>query len=285
MKSYYHYCSAAAAMSILQGRMIWHSDIRYMNDASEYEHGKKDIDAHLEMLRSRISPETSEGKIINNNNFLNLFKNSAWSGEHKSYIFISCFSDQSNSLNQWSFYADGGVCLEFEVDEERKESIFSMEDGQMIQMRKCVYSSEDKKNAIADLFEYLIGRFLPIQGMFPSQEYPRLMALVRAVACSFKDKGFSHESEYRNIIFILKGGLRESEVKFREKNGVLIPYIEKMIDVGKCKRILVGPHRNQSLIYRGIRDFVFHLQNLETHPFTKENNPEVKRSELPYRPF
>ena len=37
----YHYTSLAAACSIAESQSIWVSDIRYLNDATEFEYGYK----------------------------------------------------------------------------------------------------------------------------------------------------------------------------------------------------------------------------------------------------
>ena len=217
-----------------------------------------------------------------------------YASENTSYIFIACFSDKQDSLNQWTSYAHGGICLEFETKSDESIFVTENEDAPVF-LKQCVYEDDEKIVAINQLFEMLIDAFGGY-GKIDSKTWGNLLATTRALACRFKESGFSHESEHRNMIFLEKGGPRENEVQFRVKNGVCIPYIEKRVDLNKLRCIRVGPHPNRDLILLGIRDFEFHLENVPDHPFIgslsqrvgkhgPKSELKIRPSALSYRPF
>jgi hypothetical protein len=103
--------------------------------------------------------------------------------------------------------------------------------------------------------------------------------------CALKHEGFKEENEFR-IVAILPDSNNQSqcrrrkEIKFREKDGEMTPYIELFGQDGVClpiKRIIVGPHRNKESRVAMVKAM---LQN-DKRPSVK--SIEVTSSEIPFK--
>lgn len=97
----------------------------------------------------------------------------------------------------------------------------------------------------------------------------------------FKDPLFAEEDEYRIIVTLLDFDKKGSQdiIKYKPKNGVIIPYIEIPIKtddgISPIELIRIGPKNNIDVAEEGIRLFLGSKKN--------NNKIEVVRSEMTLR--
>ncbi len=148
MEYLYHYCSNLKSFSILQGKTIRLCDIRKSNDYNELQvffpdiftsiwrnyisspfpfsyNGKKDNEAIMELLEESQS----------------MWEDRLLSGDFSN--FVMCFSEESDSLNQWRGYADNGkgCCIGF--SHELLQQYCTNSTG-LLRLEKIEYISEEQ---------------------------------------------------------------------------------------------------------------------------------------------
>jgi len=92
----YHYTDSSAVKAILEHGKLWLSDIRYLNDHSEYKDGETVVRSVFQQ-RSGGLPKANSTKILTH--LESYFDNSKLS-----YTFIGSFSRGEDLLSQWRGY-------------------------------------------------------------------------------------------------------------------------------------------------------------------------------------
>jgi len=175
MEKLYHYCSTDTFFKILNSKTIWMSDIFSMNDYLEFiwffEIIKKHKESKFYDMVFRIIQEK-----LNNENF----------------VFISCFSEESDLLSQWRGYSDDGKGFSIGFNKSILEQLGSLEKIQYCSLSSVPQTITDEINI--DLSgEIGLARL--------SFEYNQL---IEKYAPIVKNHKFSEESEWRMIEKISK---------------------------------------------------------------------------------
>jgi hypothetical protein len=125
----YHYTDLDGLMGILNTGQLWATDVKFMNDMSEYDHANEMIKTELSAMETEVLPlfdpplPVNEGIITAAGAFLRQSKRRAEvieMAEHlilyqKGYrCYVSCFCDSGDLLRQWRAYASGGYSIEFD---------------------------------------------------------------------------------------------------------------------------------------------------------------------------
>lgn len=166
-------------------------------------------------------------------------------------IFYCVFSRNPDSLNLWRNYSEStGVALGFNSDEILAE--LSGENNEFVgTWNDAIYKEEDIKNEIDEICrDYIKNQH---KGKELQNLFGTLVAFsgIISVACSAKSCHFSIEEERRFSFFA-----GEPKTKFREKNGILIPYIELSFDIHSIKTVKICPTNNAPISVLGIKDFL-----------------------------
>lgn len=293
----YHYTSLSGFQSILQNRDFWISNIRYMNDAQEFEDGKaickkaigekiltsngvcKDF---LEQLHDACDQESSLG----------FFKISSKD------IFSLCFCESGDILTQWNFYGSEGVSIGFLYDPRSFNRIELVDEGWydecngkfnsshranslFLVPHRVIYDDSLKTaifNEIIDFGLDFIKRFGPsdiemcIEGISDALFY--FFALM-------KSPHFSHEKELRFIDFTNEN---RNRICFRKRNGILLPYLKmKMLDpnhqlheILPVRDIIISPGPQKEYIAQNIKYFL----ECNNYEYLVD---KVRTSNIPYR--
>lgn len=239
--SWYHYTSLDALINGIIGQnpepqkeiCLWATHSQYMNDPSEFSMGISLIDSMYDILG------------INNNTDLQ----QKWSCTKEFYksCFLTCFSENADSLPMWNMYGNNGqgVALEFhkgmpEVDNEY--------------ILKCEYTPDSIIQRIKDLKP---------KGTEYIATYIALLPFI------LKHSAYQYENEIRYV-----SNFPNIPTHFRCKNGKLILYKKVYLEKGLLKSVTIGPSANSELLENSLRLF------LNERGF--ENIP-IKKSIIPYR--
>lgn len=204
------------------------------------------------------------------------------------------FAYQNGLLSQWRGYAGGGG-FAIEFDEEKldlqakhEQSIFAYIGFRSDNVEYADHAS--KFNAVD--YQGLAGSM--IYGVFASEgldvshvtgrkDVNEVVMKYAQTAPFLKHPAFYEEAEYRLVFVCLRKNKIQKEerrpakvVKFRQRGGLLIPYIENFGSgdlFSAIKSIIVGPHPRQEEQEEAVR-MLLESSGLKV---------EVRKSQIPYR--
>jgi len=289
-KRLYHYTTYDGLLGILGGkeRNIWATHARYLNDASEGKKLQKILLDEIASIRESITPMSYDfGRLVVER-------------ITSHHVFITSFCKDGNLLSQWRAYSGnaGGFSIGFNRSHltEVSKHYLASQPGAVypcdIPLQECEYCDENSTAQFKTIAEQLAFWFkdsvvskgkpgpdldIPKDAREISEEaFKRYWNICKKVPF-LKDIGFKEESEWR-MAFILSKDFLKSNLKFRCRNSMLIPYLEIGLRLDSSptgiEQIFVGPcpHPEESreavemlLEKEGIRDV------------------KVKDSQIPYR--
>ena len=270
-KEIYHYTSASVAMQIIENNKLRFTDRYYLNDSSEGRYvlqlcldniKKLEVDGEF---RNYLEKELRERqKNIQRDDF---------------YVHqISCSIDPDN-LSLWNYYTkgDGIQGYNLGLDALQIKENLSTENDKKIDNKledfQKVYDEEikvDNKNIgkrVLEIEKQKIAMVaidvLLIQGIFFKAEY------------------FKAEQEYRIAIIIDRHNAETNEgetscgkLRFMERNGIFIPYIDIKFKKNLLKNITISPTISYNKEQESLKNM------LETYQY---NGCEIKKSLIPVR--
>jgi Protein of unknown function (DUF2971) len=314
MPSIFHYTNSAGLLGILQSRCLFATDYRYLNDLSEGTMIRDHICAIFEAEIGEIAPKLVESglldKLLYEHHGAGVHRQQA-EGTYKaivraldktSPIFVLSFcrhteanTEQHGLLSQWRAYAGSGFAIEFDdlkLDRLLKAEYLAY--GYPIMKSGDVRYRGYEEMLDPDVYRGVAGELIRT-GFEPTRrgdvteitgrkELDDVMFKFAATAFFLKHHGFAEEQEYRIIggsvrkDKIRKGAkVKEKEILFRQRDGLIVPYIElfkKSKHPLPIKSIIVGPHPFQEKQATAV------LMALQSTPFSKA---EVKLSKIPLK--
>ncbi|MBK8772027.1 MAG: DUF2971 domain-containing protein [Rhizobiales bacterium] len=192
----YHYTSVSAAKSIIESGEIWLSDFEKTNDSTEFKYAR---DAFVDCIGSITGSNIFAAKI--------LVLNALRSINRHTKMMIGSFTTESDDLNQWITYGDGGsgCVLGFDAG--------FIEQNCGVAMRRVCYGAAAVKQFAEISLAMLQNEFLvPIHGLGQHKldEIRLLSQFVAADLFAFKHHAFRAEKEIRVSRIVLRG-LRDNE--------------------------------------------------------------------------
>lgn len=178
------------------------------------------------------------------------------------------FSRQRDSLPMWSMYGRNGtgVMLSFDV-EVLAEKYFN-------RLQPCVYVGTEYDN---DVFDNIYKRDWGEEFKNANNKMKSDVSICMAFQYIMlrKNRTFEYEDECRIIGIGFPYFMKEKdrEVLYRNKNGIIVPYIEEFFPKEALKEVMLGPNLDPELSKATLEEF------LNSRGF----NVEVKMSKVPYR--
>lgn len=269
----YHYCSVGTFCRIVESEEVWLTDIFCMNDSAEHYWLRRvakelleaeysaQIDDVSEYLKSKLFPENEETEL---------------------YCF--CLSKDGDLLSQWRAYADDGRGVAIGFSRDYLSGLAADPRG-ILRLEEIIYDPAEQKAIIREIVDgnrSMCKRF----AHEPDDSLPKDLAQAsgrahlwhQAVRC--KHPGFREEQEVRLICDPRgKTPVVFSERKYRERDGLLIPYrvlkLEVCQNVAPIRRIVFGPKNSFGHDQRAA------LALLQDHGHSV-NDIELRQSEIPY---
>lgn len=276
----YHYTSGTSLIGTLGNSEFWATDINFLNDHKEHVLG---YEASIKSIKSAMAEEFREPF----QSWFDMFYSQILSLTEVNIIdraaYVVSFSKKSDSIAHWFSYCEKnqGYCIGFEEDE------FLYEDKALANLPDHVYRFEDvvygdidfigarlngliSKEAIVRRMESALraAKLLGIDtasGSPFSEHYKERtgMSILAEIfselifsCCAYKEAGFTHEDERRLVISLRELAEKpvgmSSSTKFRERNGVIYPYVPMKFNPESIKEIVVGPCSDYSLKEAGL---------------------------------
>jgi len=273
----YHYTSLEAFHKIVSTGTLWATDIRFMNDSTEFRLAFSTLKSRIRDLRAEASEERST-KLDRLNVALESVESVG--------AFVSCFSTKRDDLSQWRGYTPlgRGVCIGFTTaaireafDTTRPMSIARqrMATEGVSLLGEVMYLSSDPQSIFDDLIEFFCGQQEQSGSPFDWLKFAARTFLIAAPF--YKNAHFAEECEWR-----LVGGRNPSTEKvanlnFRQGASTLIPYSE--INLKEriprfISEVIIGPSPNIALTLASAKMLLDHHELADV---------EVIKSAIPFR--
>lgn len=266
----YHYTNLSTVHAILNGSKLRATDFAYLNDSKELLDGVEFISKYLnEENKRQQRPVASTPFFINS---------STWKNERLQTMprFVASFSATKDKLSQWRAY--GMYCIEFDL--ERTNCTYN-------EFYRCLYSDEDKIKACEEIVRDLEYHLEPNEPL--CIEHADGDFLKKALC--FKNDSFEEEDEYRVIVEPTRYTTAYEEFKtnieFRERNNVTIPFISLNIGIEDISEVIVGPIEHKDLAHRSLQECVDYAARKysDKHDLSNRLRIPVTKSKSTYRGF
>lgn len=252
--SLYHYTSLTSLMGMIETNRLWMSKGTFLNDSSELVYFLGVFKNVLAKIEIPDKPSLWNVFAEHLQRALDHFTKEVAESGFEVYIFS--MSQTEDSLALWYNYAKGdGYNIGFSADELLGKINHSRLDAGALH-GFVVYSRQEQEAVLSD---FLLKSFELVSGYEAKQAAIALpdhfFSLIASCAIFFKDAAFKSEEEYR--IAILGREEVGELVKFRARNGVIIPYIE--VAFGErlpISHITIGPKNNIDIAKSGIEHYV-----------------------------
>ena len=291
LNNLYHYTSISGFISIMQKQELWASHVAFMNDKSEFIHGKE---LFMQEIQRRICnvPEEEAKLLTDLCQILEQDSSDGIFAKSSKDVYSLSFSYNDDSLEMWRGYAQsGGIAIGF----DRKNWSSTRE---LCLIRKELYSRllEKCNNNPEEVYPEHERLFFPQRVLYEpkeKEEFARAVIglglehfrfiLKRSPKIAFisgtqfmsdtifslipllKHNCFCAEKEYR---FVENSVERLPEQKyhvhFRERNGIILPYIKYKLVDENCRplkqlpicSIIVGPCWKQQKVVDSVKYFL-----------------------------
>lgn len=274
----YHYTSGTSLIGVLGNSEFWATDINFLNDHKEHILG---YEASIDFIKKAMTEEFREPF----QSWFDLFYSQILSLTEVNIIdraaYVVSFSKKPDSIAHWFSYCEKnqGYCIGFEEDDFLYKDEANLPDH-AYRFEDVVYGDVESmgarlnglisKDAIVRRMENSLraAKLLGIDttsGSPFSERYKEStgMDILAEIfselifsSCAYKEAGFIHEDERRLVISLREisgesGGL-SSSTKFRERNGVIYPYVPIKFDPLSIREIVIGPCSDYSLKEAGL---------------------------------
>lgn len=216
---FYHYTSIDALLGIVTSRVLWATNVYFLNDATESRLG-------LEMFQASVMSalETSSGIEREFWDFVRPALTHRM--EHESAVYVLCFSAQKDQLSQWRGYTPHGkgVCIGFSSG-----LLVDRMTAQEWEFQPCRYSSDSQLGYVEAVLQRMrrevLAEPLPKDRRRHFQEvFKNVLPDVLKVASFIKSAAFKEEQEWR--FFSPPILASNSRVQFRVGHTTLIPQVD-----------------------------------------------------------
>ena len=280
----YHYTNAAALIGMLSASKeedakmtMWATHSQFLNDPSEYEYGKEVSQKILREIEEELKIEEPQrlSSFMYDESRKQYFKD--W--EHGlsrfpdslsiATPFVISFTRHLDYLPMWTSYGKNGNGIAIGIERDVLN-----EKNNMFSVRNCHYDIEDE--GFSNIREQIKMRYEMLQqttnGADEGETYvcqlDFIMMLNSQVAAYIKHPSYRYEGEVRCKV------AKADEIKFRESNGLVVPYVEVDIPVESIKEIVIGPTLDAERMKLSI-DLLLKTRGLR--------QVEIKESSIPYR--
>jgi len=248
---------------------LWASHCMYLNDPTEMKIGQEYFGEISNLFFTEKDETDSDGDLE---------------------CFITSFSTTQDSLPMWSMYGKNGagVALGFDRDLIRRDS----EDAPLC---RCVYLDEEIKDKITSIGERFEEEKKETDNKDQSENQKALSALLllAILFIAFTSKKIMKELlehitpyllfiicakhpayRYENEVRLLVLSDKNSDIKYRYQNNLIIPYVENFFPKKALKEIWIGPTNDMDRTEKSLRSY------LDSKGFA---DVEIHRSIAPYR--
>lgn len=262
-KTLWHYTSIDAFKKIVESKQIFATEVRYLNDRSEFTHARQIADkiiAEFPSARSKVDKAVTEAAA-------ELVKYSfEFVTMNKPEVFVASFTAAEDQLSQWRAYSYGtaGVSLGFDLRGFRPKGGTAF----AACFAPCICRTDEKKLLLRSAWvglgqmverslRVMKGQQKPLSKSAMKRITPafdRFLRDILRVSALSKHESFAEEKEWRLVLALVPG---KSSAKFtrqfRVKPTTLAPYITYPLStktpVLRLTDVILGPGSDENAVY------------------------------------
>lgn len=210
LRTLYHYTTQAGLLGILTSSSIWASEIRFLNDATEFHTA---LDAVGAELRGRLDDLDSKKAQE---------RRDAIFGEltvlEETSVFVLALTERGDDLSQWRAYGGkhSGFALGFDIG---KLTSLAAEHG--FSLDRCLYESPEHTLLAATIVDAALA-WLQEGDRMNRRRLREFRRTMLKTAPLLKDHSFRDESEWRLVS--ASHDVSSPEIGFRSGPSTLIPH-------------------------------------------------------------
>lgn len=278
MGNIFHYTTGAGLLGMLKNYTqdnpnltMWATHYMFMNDTKEYIYGESVCLDIIDSIETEMGVESQNRiKTLVSSNEYKKAKRSVMLTTHNLDVnspYIISLSMTNDSLHMWNMYAANGNGLTLNFSLDRLINV--------IIPYTCVYYNGNPSTC-NDLIQRIIDEYQKLSKENSSfNKFQRAHIIYSIISAYFgpkiKDKAYELEHEVRLIPH-----KNDKKVLFREKEGLIIPYIEESIPFDCVENITVGPTAD----FERVRESVLILLNSKG---IRWDYDKIIESQVPYR--
>ena len=249
----FHYTSAQGLHGIISGTELWATDVRFLNDAREFDHG---LDLARAVVEGVVLTDIEEQLRSEIRNFLALPSRSDLGlGSERWAVFA--LSEEGDLLSQWRAYcpADGGYALGFDPLRLRQTGAHFV-----FGLCPCLYDETTQRDILEGYVYRQMEEFTRHYGTglgVAEHHRTQLWYNILRSCVLFKHSGFREEAEWRLM------GIPEHlpmPWSYRPDTRMLIPYAPLHIPFEAERHplveVIIGPTAKPSLAEASLRGFL-----------------------------
>ena len=170
-------------------------------------------------------------------------------------LFVCSFSKNGDSLPMWNYYVKNGGYQGYNLGLLSPYSHCDIADEELLRKVKSyevIYTDEDLYQKMLGVAEELMR--IGVHGTSFDEKIRELDYTIALGKLMHKAACFSHEEEVRLVLFADEQD--KKQIKYRTKNGVLIPYLEVRFFPMTLKEITMGPLMERELAEKNLRQYL-----------------------------
>ena len=277
MAELYHYTNGAGLLGMLKNYSadnpnltMWATHYMYMNDPKEYIYGQELCLNIIDEIEEELGINENDRikKIVNSDHYQSAFKHiSRQITAHIPYLIS--LSQAEDSLHMWNMYAVNGNGIAIGFNDGKLREYFNL--------KNCIYyrDKEYDKNLYDEIKKEISEHYTNFNNKNKGKTRIQQAAFISTLICfvfgiRIKHIAYAIEQEVRIT------PLAVDQVMFRDKNGVIIPYIETSLPFDCIENILVGPTADFNRVQESIL-LLLHKKGI------KWEEEKIIKSQVPYR--
>lgn len=247
--SVFHYTSSLGLLGFLSEQVIRCTNVLFLNDRKEYIDALKFFEQMIKNDFLEISEDDDTFEFLTNVHreiigSLHFFKEST---------YVSCFTENYDNIINWMAYGRGAInyCIEFDRDELSNALVelntpllnedFDINSNELQQyysarFSKVVYSDLKEDNRFITPHQFIKNMNSKKEGKAEIDiegEFDNYMTNLLFYIATVKGNAWGHENEHRIVVaqrnrFINEDYIhdRKRHIKWRDANGIIVPYVE-----------------------------------------------------------
>lgn len=248
------------------------SHYMFMNDPKEYIYGESVCLDIIDSIETEMGIEVQNRiKTLVSSDDYKEAKHSVMLKTHNLDInspYIISLSMANDSLHMWNMYAANGNGLTLNFSLDRLINV--------ITPYSCIYYNGNNPSAYSDFRQRIIDEYKKLsQENCHFNKFERAHIIYSIISAYFgpkiKDRAYELEHEVRILPH-----KNDKEILFRDKNGLIIPYIEESIPFDSMDNITVGPTAD----FERVRESILILLNSKGIQWDYDR---IIKSQVPYR--
>lgn len=190
------------------------------------------------------------------------------------YYFLCCFSSNSDSLTMWNYYtktsSKAGYNIRFSYKDLHSDIIsLHSSNGFYFEGYKVMYLPEEQEKFLYKLLDYVYCEWNKDANRFIIRVF---LNYLNSVRFAFKHIAFEPEQEIR---FVIKLNRADELIKFFDKDGIIVPYIEVPFRKNDVKAIILSPLVKEKTAVESI--------DLLLDKYGYKHNVKISPSNIPLR--